>query len=269
MSTQKNGNTAVAEKPDRAKLALVGKQIDEIRRGYEQSYAEAGNDYERSCILACGLIDLRQAVKAYLPVLRQLQGSKLGFRTDKDRDGGYGEQVMTECAIEAVMRGARWTGNEFNIIAGGCYLTKEFWGRKVGEIEGLTDLDLNPGIPEYVNQKCVVRFAATWKLNGRTMTLNRVIPILVRNSQTDDATLGKAEARMLKAVYKRVTGSDIGDAGDDEPVVTVERPAQATAPAAIAPPKQLAEGEIEDDGEPFDWSAGKDATEREQIESIK
>src|SRR5688572_22696968 len=99
----------VAEKPNREQLAKIGQQIDDIRRKHEDGLAKATNDFERAYVLACSLIDLRQAVKLYMPVLKQLQGSKLGFRTDKDRDGGYAEAVVVDCAIEAIMRGARWT----------------------------------------------------------------------------------------------------------------------------------------------------------------
>lgn len=206
-------------------MAATGKRIDSIRAGYEQALKEAGNDYERGYVLSCALIDLRQAVKDYMPVLRQLQGSKLGFRTDKDRDGGYAEGVLIDCAIEAVMHGAKWINNEFNIIAGGCYLTKAYWWRKVREIDGLTDLDLDPGIPQVVNGKTVVEFAAYWKLNGQPHSLSRKFSIIVRNQQTDDATIGKAEGRMLKAIYRKLTGSEIGDA--DECGET-KAPAQAT-----------------------------------------
>ena len=270
----KQTGQAVAEKPDRAKLAQTGKRIDEIRQTYEAALAAAGNDYERGCVLACAMIDLRAAVKDYLPVLRQLQGSKLGFLTDRDpgkdfkNAGPYPEQVVVDCAIEAVMRGARWTGNEFNILAGGCYLTKEFWWRKVTEIDELTDLDIVPGIPEFVNQKCVVGMVATWKLRGKPQSITRKFSILVRNNQTDDATIGKAEGRLLKAIYRKLTGTETSDADDDttaEPAVKV--PPQ---PAITAPPP-LAEGEVPNDGaEPFDWTAGQDAAgERAKLDATK
>lgn len=232
----------MAERPDRNKLATVGKKIDEIRRSYEDSFRDAGNAYERACVLACSLIDLRQAVKDYLPVLRQLQGSRLGFRTDKDKEQqGYSEAVIVDVAIEAVMRGARWTGNEFNIIAGGCYLTKEYWWRAVTELPTITDLVLEPGVPVLDKGRTVVEFSASWKQEGRFYRWIRTIPIIVRSSQSDDATLGKAEARMLRAIYRRITGTEMTDAGDDPEPETKAVKAPEPSPVADKPAPTEAE----------------------------
>jgi hypothetical protein len=215
---------AVAERPDRAALVGTMKRIEEIQKNHQVAFTAASSEAERSLVLACSLIDLRQAIKPFALVLKQLQGSKLGFRTDKDREGGYGDAVLIDCAIEASIRGARWTGNEFNIIAGGCYLTKEYWWRMVREIDGIADLDMSADPPTIENQKVIVRFEATWTLHGKPGVMDRKFSIIVRSGQSDDATLGKAEARMLKAIHKRLTGTSISDADDDEPRVQA-RPA--------------------------------------------
>jgi hypothetical protein len=281
----KDTQQAVAEKPNREALAKTGKVIEEIRRKHEEGLANATNDFERGYVMACSLIDLRQAVKQYMPVLKQLQGSKLGFLTDGDpgkdwkNEGPYPDQVVIECAIEAVVCGARWTGNEFNILAGGCYLTKNFWARKLREVVGLTDLDLNPGIPELVNGKAVVQFDASWKLDGRFHRLSRRFSILLRKNQTDDATIGKAEARMLKAVYRKVTGTEVTEA--DEPGVAEARPVEPARPAVgdrakcdgkhgapecgdpqcwqLDPPEEGVE-----DAPDFNWNAPPEDVEREK-----
>ncbi len=260
MSDPKNEpkSQAVAKTKElRAELIATGKKIQAIRQQYALELAGAENDYERASTLGCALIDLRVAVRDYLPMLNQLKGSKLGFLTDRDpgkdwkNQGPYSDQVVVDCAIEAVIRGARWTGNEMNILAGGCYLTKEYWWRMVTtEIEGLTDLDLNPGVPEFANGKCVVVFEASWKLDGKPGTLTRRIPIIVRKDQSDDATLGKAEGRMLKAIHKRITGTATTDADDEEAIPAKEEP-----PATTKPP--LAEGEIseaEEEAAAMDWN---------------
>lgn len=258
----------MAERPDRAKLAQTGKRIDEIRQTYEKSLASAGNDYERGCIVACGLIDLRQAVKEYLPVLKQLQGSKLGFLTDRDpgnwkNDPPYPDQVLIDCAIEAVMRGARWTGNEMNILAGGVYLTKEFWWRKVTEIAGLTDLDLVPGIPEVVGPKALVGYVATWRLDGKPQSITRRFSVSVRKGQGDDATIGKAEARMLKAIYRKLTGTDVSDAADDEATVPTTATPKPAAVVGRPPDSDDEPREMEDDASPADWAETGDAAGNE------
>jgi hypothetical protein len=238
---------AVAEKPDRAALRETGRRIGRIQNEFQVAFKEADNDIDRASVLACAIIDLRQAVRAYLPILQQLQGSRLGFRTDKDKDGGYPAPVLIDCAIEAAIRGARWTGNEFNILAGGCYLTKEYWSRQVNSLEGLTDLDLNPNVPELVNGRVVVEYVATWQYNGTPGRMVRRIPIIVRHNQTDDATLGKAEARILKAIHRRLTGTETTEAADDEPA-TIREALPADPPAADPPAEaEPAAGEVLDD----------------------
>jgi hypothetical protein len=52
-----------------------------------------------------------------------LQGSNLGFKTDKDKTGGYSEAEVKTCLIDAVLLGLQPTGNEFNIIASQMYPT--------------------------------------------------------------------------------------------------------------------------------------------------
>lgn len=289
MSDKKNQSPAEVKKPNRAELVETGKKIQAIREQYAAELAGASNDYERASTLGCALIDLRLLVKDYVPMLNQLKGSKLGFRTDRDNSdkGSYPDSVIVDCAIEAVIRGARWTGNEFNVLAGGCYLTKEYWWRMVTtEIEVLTDLDLNPGVPELVNGRVVVTFMASWKLGGIPQSMIRKIPILMRSGQSDDATLGKAEGRMLKAIYKRLTGTEITDADEDETVPVKQAPPVANGngkPPAIEAPKEpakespkeepakppLAEGEISDEElAAMDW-ADKQADERERAAATR
>ncbi|MFK5282891.1 hypothetical protein ACI3PL_25325, partial [Lacticaseibacillus paracasei] len=67
-----------------------------------------------------------------------LQGNRLGFKTDKDKSGGYPESVVKNCLIEAVLLGIQPTGNQFNIIAGNMYPTKEGCGYLLNNFKGLS-----------------------------------------------------------------------------------------------------------------------------------
>jgi hypothetical protein len=120
-----------------------------------------------------------------------------------------------------------WTGNEFNIIAQRCYITKEGYQRKTREIPGLTDLNTAFGVPVQHNGHTVVRCAARWKLRGSAMELTdsegkpgRMIPIRVNQGLSVDAMLGKAERKTLKAVWENVYGSEHtpNDGEADEPL---------------------------------------------------
>jgi hypothetical protein len=68
--------------------------------------------------MAAGIRALRAALTPeIMQDIMALQGSSLGFRTDKDKEGGYPVEVVKECMIEAVLKGARVINNETNIIA--------------------------------------------------------------------------------------------------------------------------------------------------------
>lgn len=170
--------------------------------------------------------------------IMHLQGTGLGFLTDKDKDGGYDVATVKTVAIEAALLGAYWVGNEFNIISGRPYLTKNFFIRKLREYPGLTDLKLYPGVPVMMGDKgALVPYIATWKLAGEEMRIERLLTKLDDKQELDqricikvnsgmgaDAILGKAERKIRAAIYGRLTGSDltdgeVGDAnGDRAPV---------------------------------------------------
>lgn len=181
--------------------------------------AELGH-VERAFMLAEGMMQLRQAITpAMMAPLMQLQNTRLGFRTDRPPKiergkivdpGGYPPETVKECAIEVLLRGAYLVGNEFNIIAGGPYLTKEYFARMVSSFPGLTDLKTTPGVPIFKPSMggALVAYRATWLLNGNAMSLEREIPIRVNEGQGADAILGKATRKMLAAVWGRLTGSE-------------------------------------------------------------
>lgn len=188
-----------------------------------QSLSTAGQ-FMRTFRLAAGIRALNQAINSeMMKDIMFLQGLSLGFRTDKDSGQGYSEDVVKQCLIEAVLRGAYPVGNEFNIIAGRPYLTKEFFTRKVREFPGLTDLRLSPGVPSLSSsgQGALVPYVATWRLNNLPMRLERLarkidevttiderIPVRVNSGMGADAITGKATRKMLAAIYGQLTGSE-------------------------------------------------------------
>lgn len=199
----------------------------------------------RTVVLAKGMHDLRQAMTEQLvtTVFMPLQGYKLGFRTDKDKEGGYPWEIVRDVAIEAMVRGFQPCGNEFNIIGGNFYATKEGMDRKVREWPGLTGLNLVPGVPKMSEGGALVPYEATWKINGRpdrldckaTADEDRRIPVKVNSGQGADAILGKAERKMLARIYKRLSGQTIDEADIVDTVgeaVTVDKRAQGTDGAA-------------------------------------
>lgn len=179
--------------------------------------------------------------------LMPLSGSTLGFLTDLDSKPAqdrYGIQVVRDCAIEAMIRGFNVVGNEFNIISGRFYGTKNGYSRLVAEFKGLTELVLQPGVPELKGDRgALVPFIASWRLHGKPMSieckagadgLDTRIPVKVNSGMGPDAILGKAERKMLFRIYQRVNGSAYGatdgEVGEGDSILTTGEPAPSPVP---------------------------------------
>jgi hypothetical protein len=177
--------------------------------------------------------------------LMPLMGSTLGFLTDLDsKPEKYSVQVVRDCAIEAMLRGFNIVGNEFNIIAGRFYGTKNGYERLVLEFPGLRDLVLQPGVPTLAGDKgALVPFTATWTLNGKAMCIDCQqtkdgpdlrIPVKLNTGMGPDAIIGKATRKMLFRIYQRVNGSTYGATDGevgDEVINTTGEPAPSPVPA--------------------------------------
>jgi hypothetical protein len=159
------------------------------------------------------------------PVM-DLQGSALGFRTDKDKEGGYTMAVVKEVLIEATLKGFRMVANETNIIGGRFYAARDGFERIFRDLSKqgkLTDLRLLPSVPRTTAEGSVVAYAASWTFKGIKDELKLEIPVKVNNGQGADAVLGKAKRKMLAAIYSRVTGTEITDGEvDDGKSINVE-----------------------------------------------
>lgn len=209
--------TAVATVDREATIKEMVKLVDE----YGPTAIAKLDHFARAFRLADAVQKFRFVVRSAMPMIRPLQGTALGFLTDKDRDGGYPDKVIEEAATEALMRGLTLDGNQWNIIAGRCYVTKNGMGVIVGRLPGLTDLNLSPGIPQFAGIGAVIDFSADWKMDGTPQKLTRKIVVKCRPGEVD-AALGKATRKMLAAIYEKVTGSAISE-GETEELIPAER----------------------------------------------
>lgn len=194
-------------------------RIDEIGKVCE-SYAFS-KSWHKAIAVAKAIREIKELMQGeVLQDVLYLQGSPLGFLTDKDRDGGYPPEVVRDVVIEATLRGLSVVGNEFNIIASRMYATKNGVTRLVRELPGLTDLKIVDGRPEPANngQGAFVPMKATWLLNGKPDSLEVSIPVRVNSGMGADAILGKATRKILGRIHARITGSNqmIDEEGDHE-----------------------------------------------------
>lgn len=166
---------------------------------------------------------LREALtdEVMAQVFMPLMNTKVGFRTDRDgkpdKSGRvkplYDVPTVRDAIIDAAIIGLLPTGNQFNIISGTMYPTKEGYTvllKKIGAkyvIDVQQDRSQNPAFAEF---PCKI----TYSFNGERNSLT--INATVRRDQysSNDQLRGKAERRAKKALYEYLTGTDYGEADE-------------------------------------------------------
>jgi hypothetical protein len=187
--------------------------------------------FKQMMLVSSGIKRLRNALTPeILNEIAFLQGSTLGFLTDKDKDGGYKDlNVLRNCVLEATMRGAMVCGNEFNIISARPYFTKAYFERVLRQFPNLTNLKVQLSVPKLIDGRQVVHASCSWKLKGVADSLELDLPIKVNAGMGDDAILGKARRKALAQIFGQITGSPLDDAEVGE---------AALKPANLAPEEE-------------------------------
>jgi hypothetical protein len=159
--------------------------------------------------LAATMRELRGLIAGpALDAVVSLQGTDLGFRTDKDKTGGYPAAIVRDVTIEAILRGFKLVGNEFNIIAGRFYATRAGMARMIADFPGLTDLALTEGGIDMKAGGALVAMRADWKRHGQADSLAATIPVRVNEGMGADAIIGKAYSKIYRRIWTRLTGSN-------------------------------------------------------------
>lgn len=209
------------------KFQDIAKKLDESVASVFGSKTLEG--FERAYLIAEAIGVLKDLLTPeYMAPIMALQGNRLGFKTDKDldKDGkkgkGYEEDIVKNCLIEAVLMGVKPVGNQFNIISGNAYITKEGFGFLLKNIPNLS-YDIVPGIPRIAadGTRAAVPTSFQWAFinsDKKPFTKAFDIPVKKNQYQGDDALLGKATRKARAWLYNTITGSEIpdGDAYDIE-----------------------------------------------------
>ena len=93
------------------------------------------DDFMRPLIVAQALHELRGAIGPdVLAVVRSMENTPLGFRTDRAPGGKampYPDEVLRDCVIQGMLDGLGFSHNQWNIIGGNYYITKNGWRKKL------------------------------------------------------------------------------------------------------------------------------------------
>lgn len=206
----------------------------------------ATTGFKKAYVIANAAQELKTLLTSeYMKPIMALQGNKLGFRTDKDlnRDGskglGYPEAVVKDCLIEAVLTGVQPFGNQFNIIAGNCYITKEGFGYLLKNIEGLS-YEIVPQLPRINGDRtsAAITMHIEWTIAGflkKSRDLD--VPVKLNAYMGTDAVIGKATRKARAWLFNTINDCEISD-GDINDTVDAD--------AKVVSSKVNEEIEIED-----------------------
>lgn len=219
LETQKKQELAFKEMSEKVKLVL----------------ASNVNSIENSLVVANAIGYLRESLTPEImaPIMA-LQGSKLGFKTDRDlvkdrntakyeKGPGYPIEVVKDCFIEMSLIGLLPTGNMWNIIAGNPYITKEGGTYLLKNlVKGLKYSIMYPEVTQSPDKKTAnVLAVIKWNFNGEDREEKINFPIKSDDYTTFDSLIGKADRKAKVWLYNQVSGLDISD-GDIEDIPHVE-----------------------------------------------
>lgn len=186
--------------------------------------------YEKSLAYGYYLNEIKKQITGKpLEIIKSLMNTGIGFKTDHNPNDPnckykdiYSDDIIKNCVVQAVMLGLRIHGNEFNILGGNFYATKEGLDRIVHS---------NPSLEEKVKDKVKnfrqddktgiwgITFEYSYKLKGESKVTEEVT-VLVKGKQGNydipfDAVMGKAKRKLYKTVYNDMTqGFKLEDADD-------------------------------------------------------
>jgi len=160
--------------------------------------------------------------------IMSLQNTGIGFLTDR-KGAGYDLDTVRACVVEAVMKGVLPVGNQFNIIGGRCYVTKEGMKEKLRNVPGLHYV-ITCGIPKKQGESgAICSVNVEWTHNGVKNSKALEFAVRMNAGMGADALNGKATRKALAWLYENVSGQSIsdGEVGEDAPMVDVTPDAKA------------------------------------------
>jgi hypothetical protein len=195
------------------------------------------NGFQKAFVMSSAIDIIKaQLSDEYMKPIMALQGSSLGFKTDQDtvkvkvnnkwetkKGEGYPMEIVRECLIEAIFLGLEVTGNQFNIIGGNTYPTREGFGALLDKMPNLKKNFEYKNIQQPAGQKVAyVTVNITWQIEGESAKKQTIeFPIKSNEYTSYDALIGKAERKAKRWLFNTIKGTDISD-GDVNDIPHVE-----------------------------------------------
>lgn len=252
-----SGETKLAKRE--TKTALIDDQslqavmeLDSVLAKSQSQLAECdrnGQKMLKAIVMARSMNQIRTMMSdAIMADVMSLMNTPLGFKTDrKPPSKSYSVDEVRDVAIIAMIDGGQFVGNDFNIIAGQYYRTKEQLERRVQTWPGLSNLHIQLDVPVNANGGALVGGKATWRMDGKPCQLefrssdngDQRIPIRVNEGMGVDAVLGKATRKALKRIWDVLQGYEADDFDPDD------KPATNAAAIVEASPSRSQQSYVE------------------------
>lgn len=213
------------------------------------------DDFMRPLVVAQALHELRGAIGPdVLAVVRSMENTPLGFRTDRPPGGKampYPDEVLRDCVIQGMLDGLGFSHNQWNIIGGNYYVTKNGWRKKLqdagcSQIVAQVEAPLPSEISEQGGGERSSKFTAPMAAHascthkGQTYSVSmaatperdtrRIVSAYGRDvGEAIGQMSGKAEATILRKLYHLCC--DIPETDELEPIpepIVIERAPEST-----------------------------------------
>ena len=235
----------VVKQNPQERMVNICREADKLQITQDLAINVANSFTAANVMLALRETMTDQVVERYF---RPLAGQKFGFRTDRNN---YPTEVLRSCIIDAILLGLAPTGNQFNIISGNCYPTKEGYTNLLKKIGVEYKIEILPNMSQdnsYAIMPCRVTYTYG---TAKNVKWDKDIVIPKKGNENYDLLAGKANKRIKQALYEYLTGTDWGYS-DDEIVVEAakanNRPAQQQQPQPQAQAQVFEAEEVEVEG---------------------
>ena len=164
-------------------------------------------------------------------VFMPLMNTKIGFLTDrdpkrKDKSGKspvpYDIETVRDAIIDAASFGLLPTFNQFNIIAGKMYPTKEGYTGNLKRLGVKYIISFGPDLAKPDAKFSEISYKINYEFRGEQKVLTGMAVTPKTSYSSYDQQKGKSERRAKKDLYEYLTGLDLGeDDGDFTPAEDV------------------------------------------------
>ena len=172
------------------------------------------NQFTRGLMMANAMQQIEKALtEEIMAPVNKLFGSPIGIRCDKK---DYGDDVKKRIFIEATLGGWSIVGNQINVIGGNMYITKQGYLPRLRSIDGLTFTypfkhEIPVSDPNTLTTTVTTLMEWTWKNKANKEIVK--YPVTRNSGQSNDAVLGKADTKMCRWLWNKITGQETIDDG--------------------------------------------------------